>query len=518
MSSLLRFVIMPDDTFFAIANELDALNVRLRALASASPPQEQDIQDQINAARPGDEIILEPSVHYGTLKIQDKPGIAIKARVPGETRISGLWKEADQGEVEWMSKWGAWAADHGDSHLVSSGDAFLFRYGGERPVDLLKSNTIEVAGKTYKKPPFGYAFHPEAQQIFVQLPDEADPNGKQIKFCDKPAQTLIDVQNSPDIMLDGIFIEGSGDTDAIKFDERSEAPTLRNCVFTHCRRAARLPHASTVEWCEYTYSGFWNFYQYLRGLNGEGTAALFNMAKHHWTAGSGNSMLEGGFAESIYPSGSRGCEFRYNFYHGTFDGFRMGAFVGTNSHHNVYWRNVDNHIEFESHESNRSTGGNYEHDSLLLDCPAAPVSHQDNSGGMVGEHWLAHCVIANREVAAPFMIKLMNVKNRIGYAHCDFELKAGHHEDWNDSNMLARGMKGQDVPSWLQIYNCMITGDQPQTMRGTPVIKNMAPARNTVAAIDLPDDWLAREHSFAGADRPGDLTDWPRPMRRVFDR
>jgi hypothetical protein len=469
-----------------------------------------DLQSGIDAMRAGDTLLVEPGVFYGAILVRDKPGCTIKARVPGTVMISGLWKNADQGNVDWEPLWGTWAEPHGDSHLASVDGSFLMRFGGDRPVDNLKAETF----MGYKKPGHGYAFNQD--KIFVRLPDDADPRGKSIKFCDKPAQNIVQAKGSPNVTLNGFVIEGAGDADAVVCDEASEGFKAINCVFTHSRRAVRMPHNARLSWCEYRFDGFWDYYLDLVRLNGAGTAALFDFAKKHWT-GKNGALLEGGMCESIYAGGSKGCEISHCYMHSTFDGQRLGAFVGVDSHHNVYARNIDNHIEFEAAFKTRTTAGNHEHHSLLLDCPAGPVSHQDSAGNMQGPHYVSHSIIANREIHAPFMIKLLGVKGNIVYAHNELELKAGRDENWGNMNAIAAAMKNESVSNKLKLYNNVIRGDRATPMRGTPTIKGTARARNTTEAVDTPAADLGpiQPHAFMGPNIADDK-DWPRPMRTVF--
>ena len=468
-----------------------------------------DIQEAIKDLRPGQTLNVRPGAFYGDIEIDGKQGCTIRAIEPGATRISGLWSEADRGEVRWKRRAGYWAARHGDSHMAASDDAFLFKYGID---DALTGDRL--LGK--KKTDYGYGHGDGEMQ--VRLRDDANPNGKKLRFCDRPKRNLIKVRNSPEFSIDGFLIEGSGDADAIVYDSKSEGPHLRNNVFELCRRAARLPHNALVEWCEYTYPHFWRLYQDLVALNGEGSSALFDFGKQHWTSGPGNAALEGGFAESIYPGGSRGCEFHHNFYHEVWDGQRLGAFLDANSHHNVYYRCVDDAAEFENWSRKRSTAGNHEHHSLVEDAVGSGFSHQNTSGGMKGDHWASHCVFRNREVKSNFYIKIMRLNGKVNYAHCEFDLKGGFADGWGKMAVVARGMRSEALTKDLRLYNCVVTGDPTTGMKGEPDMRGIARQRGVVEAIDLPKGWPVERYAFIGPDVPDDLADWPRPKRRVFDR
>ena len=472
-----------------------------RNIVTCSP---ENIQAAINKLRDGDCLVVKPGAFYGPLKVESVPNAIIMAENPGETRISGLWKEADQGKVTWTQKWGAWAAKHGDSFMGSVGDEFLFRY---KLVDDLKADKIDHV----KKPRFGYAYR--GGEIFVILPGDEDPNGKQIKLADKPKQTLIKVSNSPGLKIDGFVIEGSGNTDAIVYDEASGKPVLRNCVFTHCRRAARLPHNSLVEWCEYTYPGFRNFFDHLFDLNGKDGEGIFHLVKDYW-ASKGNAAIEGGFAESIYEGGSGNCEFRYNLYHGLFDGERLGAFYNSSSHHNVYQYSYDNHWEAENWSADRPTSNLEIHHSLMLDCIAGPCSHQDSTGrGMKGPHYVRYNIIRSTDPERyhpPFLIKLLNLdslKEPILYEYNYLEQAPGYNEGFGNTNAICYALKKQKVdPSKIILKNNVIYSKGLTKAKGEPDYSKT----NVMTETKLNDAAL----SLLIGEEVG--PDWPRPARRAF--
>src|SRR5206468_2950253 len=80
-------------------------------------------------------------------------------------------------------------------------------------------------------------------------------------FGDSGSGDVVKVSGSPYVIFDGFQIEGGG-AYCISFTQNSTAPTLRNMVFSYCRYGAQLPAASIVEWSEYVWPGFHNFYLY----------------------------------------------------------------------------------------------------------------------------------------------------------------------------------------------------------------------------------------------------------------
>lgn len=149
--------------------------------------------------------------------------------------------------------------------------------------------------------------------------------------------------------------------------------------------------SSIVEWSEYVYPGFYEFAENIRLLKGgENNTLVFTLVKKYHDS----VLLEGGLAESYGLSGtSVDCEFRYNFLHEAFDGEKLGDFEFSESHHNVYMYNYDNHNELESWAGFGSRELRL-HDSLLLACPNGPISHQDDQeNGIVGPQYVYRDVI-----------------------------------------------------------------------------------------------------------------------------
>jgi len=176
------------------------------------------------------------------------------------------------------------------------------------------------------------------------------------------------VLGSPYVIVDGLVIEGSG-TYCLQFSQDSTFPTVRNTRFEYCREGMQLPNNSLVEWSEYTYPGYYNFAEQVRVLNG--SLRMYDLAKSY----APEQYFEGEFADT-YGTGaaSRNCEFRYNFLHETMDGEGLGQFEYSESHHNVYLRNYDDHNELESNEGNAARELRL-HDNLFLS--AGLISHQE---------------------------------------------------------------------------------------------------------------------------------------------
>lgn len=533
------------------------------------------IQAGIKALKPGNVLVVRNGTYYERLAINNLgEKTRIMAETPGSVRISGLWKDAELSKVAWEKKGDVFSAKHGDSFMGSFGDEFLFRY---KTVAELKASELKVnvarPGKppkivVVKKPPHGFAF--ANGKIHLRLPKGMKLKDHPVKLTDnnKKSTPIIDVKKSPEIIIDGFVIEGAGPGFAILFDRNSQNPRIRNCKFTHSKFAAKLPHESLIEWSEYCYTGFRNFADALIDLNGVGSTAIFTLVKKYWKQG-GGAALEGGLAESIFAdkkakvSGSKDCEFRFNYIHETFDGERLGAFFDSVSHHNVYRYNEDNHIEFESFLANRPCRNLWVHDCLFLDCGAGPLSHQDTSSGegkgMQGPHYVSHCVIDNRDRKHShprLLIKILGLKGTVAYYHCYLGQAAGKNEGFNEDNTIARAMRKEKLGKKLKVMNCIVVGDgltksdahgKPEYLGNLVVDSNKAEAEKIGelvgkkpaalklgdhyrlldnspaigAAKKLPDKWRwpdGRSRSDVGPFAKGVKPEknWPRPMRTFY--
>ncbi len=414
--------------------------------------------------RGGDVMIVRPGHYYETpvfshLESSEERPVWILSEVPGAAVISGLWAEAEQGRVEWTSIGNdIYAAPHGDGFMGEAAGRFLFRY--KSLGDLEATSVLDI-----EKPPYGFAH--EGGEIYLRLPNGANPNGMPVRLTDRFSQTIVTIENSPYVILDGFTITGAGGTEAINVDRASDHVTLRNLIVTHSRLAARLPDDSLFEWSDYSYPGFYNFVDDLidlnRGRTDEGNNyAIYDLVKKYFSE-DGNAWLEGGLAES-FDVPSRNAEFRYLYTHQIFDGQRLGAFVDSTSHHNVCNYAYDDCIEFE-HWSPTHPSSNLEvHDSLLMNAMGSALSHQDASGGMQGPHYVYRNVIYNTDFkhAHPaFLIKnrSLTASDKIIYHHNLLQNWQGTNKGWGKTNWLFWDNK-KGTPEHLTFRNNIILFDQ----------------------------------------------------------
>jgi len=334
------------------------------------------IQRGASLVRGGDQMIVGPGTYYEFPVFQNLGSSAtspvwIKAQTPGTARISGMWKAAALGQVAWTDDGGGvYSAAHGPGLFGAYNGTYLFRF--LTVAELRNASALTTAGAV-KTPPYGFAY--EGGRISVKLPGNVNPNGQSI-FISAPSwgeagyDQVVKVLGSPYVIVDGLVIEGSG-TYCLQFSRDSTFPTVRNTKFEYCREGMQLPDNSLVEWSEYTYPGYYNFAEQIRVLNG--SLRMYDLAKSY----APEQYFEGELADT-YGAGaaSRNCEFRYNFLHETMDGEGLGQFEYSESHHNVYMRNYDDHNELESNEGNPARELRL-HDSLFLS--AGLISHQETS-------------------------------------------------------------------------------------------------------------------------------------------
>jgi len=333
----------------------------------------------------GDELVVGPGVYYeqpvfSELGSSEELPVLIRAEPTGGATISGMWRDAAEGEVQWRDDGGGlWSAEHGPVLFGAWDGHLLFRYELPDLVDLF----AECVGEDCVDivlPPYGLALAEE--RVWLRLPGGADPNGQPVKLSapswdeDGWLDEVVGVEESPWVILDGFRVEGSG-TSCIFVQPDSPWVTVRNTVLNYCVLGIRLPEHGLVEWTEYAYPGFHEFAEDVRTLNDGELFDVFRLVKEYHDP----VVLEGAIADSYtwWEPTPHDCEFRYNFMHQAFDGEWLGAFVDSESHHNVYLHNYDCHMELESY-AGFAASELYFHDSLLLGGATGPISHYQHDG------------------------------------------------------------------------------------------------------------------------------------------
>jgi hypothetical protein len=264
---------------------------------------------------------------------------------------------------------------------------YLFRF---LSVTDLRAARVSAGGTMINTPAHGFAY--EGGRLFVRLPGSVSPNGRSVLFSsptwgETGTRDVVRVTGSPYVILDGFRIEGSG-TFCAGFGAESIFPTVRNTILEYCRYGLQLPNNSLVEWTEYTYPGFRDFAEAVRVANAN-TMRVYDLMKVYHPG-----AIEGGLADTYGPSGTaHNAEFRYNYLHQTFDGESLGDFEDSESHHNVYDSNYDDHVEMESW-ADRPARNLRLHDSLFLS--VGLISHQSDT--MVGPQYVYRNVVYSNDV------------------------------------------------------------------------------------------------------------------------
>jgi len=344
------------------------------------------IQRGANVVRGGDQMIIGPGTYYEFPVFQNLGSSAtspvwIKAQTPGTARISGMWKESALGQVTWddaadgVTGDGIFSAAHNPALYGAYQGTYLFRFNNVTDLRAGRAGTINM-------PPYGMANG--SGRIYVKLPGGINPTGSSVLLSsptwgDSGSTDIVRVSGSPYVIFDGFYIEGGG-AYCISFTQNSAAPTLRNIVFSYCRYGAQLPDDSLVEWSEYVWPGFHDFSEAVRQLNG-GALKTYALVKQY----NASLWLSGGIAEAYQSYSSRNGEFRYNYLHEAFDGELLGEFEYSESHHNVYLYNYDDHVQMENTAGFPSRELRL-HDNLFLAAANSSISHQETS--LVGPQYV----------------------------------------------------------------------------------------------------------------------------------
>lgn len=344
------------------------------------------IQAALNIVQPGDIITVGDGVYRESFPItlSNFAGTAslplwIVAENRGQARVSNLWAEADNGTVTWNSDSDDvyFASRSSRPYIGAHDDTFLMAYKNEpdlRAATITAPSAIASgANRTISKPDYGFAFVSGENRVYVRLRDRSNPNGQSVKLNANFQQTIFDFNNADNVILDGFLIEGGGDGTAVNFDGNCANPTVRNCIFTHCRHGVRQPNNTLIEWCEYKYTGFGTWARDLFALDGISDHGVFVLLKGYYNAqflGGDffNALLEGSidFARDISPVPT-GNEVRFCLIGPAFDGSRLGNSNFSSVHDCVIQECFDDGLNFDG-LSGHPSNGNECHDNLFRDC------------------------------------------------------------------------------------------------------------------------------------------------------
>ncbi|HJN76178.1 MAG TPA: hypothetical protein QGF58_19775, partial [Myxococcota bacterium] len=249
---------------------------------------------------------------------------------------------------------------------------------------------------------------------------------------------------------------------------------------------------------------------------------------------------EGGLALSHTWMGepTRDCEFRYNYLHETFDGEKLGYFSSSQSHHNVYAYNYDNHVELEG-DGMGSTDLRLHH-NLMLACPLGPISHQ--SEYIVGPQWVYRNVVLEYDedhghTWTQLKTYAPNATEGLHFFHNTFQ--AGHttmfyldadklilrnnilifSDEYSDATELDSDynlLVNLDDEPWLRGEHGSWLGDDPAALKLDEFYAPGADSPAIDAGVLI--DGFNKGEPDVGAFELGEIVDadWPRPRETVF--
>lgn len=386
------------------------------------------IQAGLDLLQAGDVLTIGSGVYFETPSLTGVAGtvddnIWIVAERRGEVTISHLWEDAYNGTQVWDDEGGGtWSAVHGDVWSGFHGGDFLFRYQSQADLEAatLSVNGIVSNPNVITKPQYGFAV--EGGRIYVKLRDGIDPNGEQIKLTENFSATILDFNNCDNFIVDGLRVEGAGNTPAIEFDGNCANPILRNTVSDLSRGLVRHSSDALVEWCEYTYSGFEDWMVELLTLDGPANLGVFDINKNY-NVDNGNTYYEGGMA--FGTSGvDANVEHRFNYIHGVFDGMRAGAFDNLLCHDNTFRGIGDNCIECESFRASDLSANMQIYHNYMERCHDGFISHQSSSDSDATGPCRVYrnVLIADDSILSrpAFLLKMINTDLAVNFDNIDY--------------------------------------------------------------------------------------------------
>ncbi len=367
------------------------------------------VQAGVNAANPGDIVLVRSDVYAETVSMSNKAGSAanpiwVVAEERGKAFISGFNQNARAGNSNF------WTADSGGGGVFFKTNVrrpFFATHNGDFLMYYKTEGDLRAASVSgVRKPAYGMAFVPNggstasnaAGTLFVRLRGDVNPNGQRVNFPSNYAQVLFDLNNSDNIIIDGFTFEGSGNTEAINFDTSCANGHVRNCVFEICGFGVRPNAGCLISTCEYLYTGFGQWAKEIGQLDGINANGVFTLLKSYYVgtvigSNAGNAILERGFVAGRDPTLSNITIDRC-LMGPTFDGNRIGEFDNSTVQFSVYLQCRDDGDQNESFRPNNRSQNNEIHDCRFLDCFVA-YSRQEASN--LGNSFFYRNVVENRD-------------------------------------------------------------------------------------------------------------------------
>ena len=259
------------------------------------------------ALQPGDILLVGPGTYYERVSVQ-VPGTSaenpvwIRSRCLGDATISGMWRDAAEGETQWEDEGGGiYSAAYNIAPTYGAFEGtLLFRHMLEEE---LRSSRLAIHLEPIRNryqidevnlPPYGFSYdygpdgvvnrrYPTGR-VLVRLPGNANPNGRRVllsragrnEFGNEEIITGQTTTSHSRWFSNRRLGRFCIDTNATSHDM-----TVRNVQFAYCTSGIRMTDNALVEWSEFSIPGLSEFIDQIRCLNDDGERKFFTLVKGH---------------------------------------------------------------------------------------------------------------------------------------------------------------------------------------------------------------------------------------------
>lgn len=387
------------------------------------------IQAGVNAVIAGDVLTIKTDRYQETPNISNRNGtvanpIWICAEEPGGVVIDNYIQGAFNGTVTWRNDGGGVFSIPGSRPYIGYDNVSKEFLPGFRSVSDITAATIPTVlgpnspSGSISKPSRGFGF--SGGRISVRLNGGINPNGRSIALTDGFTETLWNLSNADNIIIDGIKFDGAGDGASLSIGSGCSNCTVQNCVFESCQFGIRLGSGGVIiKRCEFTMVGIGEWQQALAVTNGATVNALFKYAKNYYTASlvggtDSDALLEGGLDVSVFGSTVSTVRITECLMQECFEGSKAGRHRNVEVDLCVFDRCFDDAVELETASSGQSISGDFElHDCRIRNCFVG-ASHQ---GSVVHlDHYVYRNIFEITDqniIHPPYHLKMINCPSTV---------------------------------------------------------------------------------------------------------